>query len=80
MHVPTLARMLYMLQLLIFDLCKLLQILSAFYSLSKALELHTALQSEYGLLRLIVYRLNALTTFSQKIPESQTKTILVRKT
>jgi len=80
MHVPTLARMLYMLQLLIFDLCKLLQILSAFYSLSIALELHTTLQSEYGLLRLIVYRLNALTTFSQKIPESQTKTILVRKT
>ena len=35
---------------------------------------HTTSQSEYKLLRLIVYRLNAITAFSQKILESQTKT------
>ena len=45
-----------------------------FYSLSIALQPHTTSQSEYKLLRLIVYRLNAITAFSQKILESQTKT------
>jgi len=75
MRVPTLARMLNVLQLLVSDLCELLQILCLFYSLCIVLQLYTTSQSEYRLLRLIVYRLNAITAFSHKIPEPQTKTI-----
>jgi len=75
MHVPTLARMLDMLQLLVLDLCELLPILSLFYSLCIVLQPHTTSQSECRLLRLIVYRLNAITAFSHKIPESEAKTI-----
>jgi len=50
MHVPTLARMLNVLRLLVLDLCKLLQILCFFYSLCIALQPHTTSQSEYRLL------------------------------
>jgi len=42
------------LQLLVSDLCELLQILCLFYSLSIALQPHTTSQSEYRLHRLIV--------------------------
>ena len=45
-----------------------------FHSLSITLQPRTTSQSECRLLRLIAYRLNAITAFSQKIPESQTKT------
>jgi len=58
MHVPTLARMLNVLRLLVLDLCEPLQILCLFYSLCIALQLHTTSRSEYRLLQLIVYRLN----------------------
>jgi len=75
MHVPTLALMLNVLHLLVLDLCKLLQILSLFYSILHSFATHTTSQSEYGLLRLTVYQLNAIAAFSHKIPESQTKTI-----
>jgi len=75
MHVPTLARMLNVLQLLVSDLRELLQILCLFYSLCIVLQPHTTSQSEYRLLRLIVYGLNVITAFSTKIPESQTKSI-----
>jgi len=71
-HVPTLVRMLNVLQLLVLDLSELLQILCLFCSLCIALQPHTTSQS---LFRLIAYRLNAITAFSHKIPESQTKTI-----
>ena len=74
MHVPTRAPMLNVLQLLVSDLYGLLTN-SLFYSLCIALRPHTTSQSEYRLLRLIAYRLNAITAFSRKIPESQTKTI-----
>jgi len=50
MYVPTLARMLNVLRLLVLDLCELLQIL-CFYSLCIALQPHTTSQSEYRLLR-----------------------------
>jgi len=56
MHVPTLARILNVLQLLVLYLCELLQILSLFYSLCIALQPHTTSQSECRLLRLIAYR------------------------
>jgi len=75
MHGPTLARMLNVLQLLVFDLCQLLQILGLFYSFFIALQPHTTSQSEYTLLRLCVYRVYAITAFLHKIPESQSKTI-----
>jgi len=75
MHVPTLARMLNVLELLVLDLCERLQILSLFYSLCIVLQPHPTLQNEYRLLRLSVYRLHAITAFSHKIPESQTKAI-----
>jgi len=71
MHVPTLT----VLQLLVLDLCEFLQILSLFYSLCIVLQPHTTSQSEYRLLRLIIYWLNAITAFSHKIPESEAKTI-----
>ena len=45
-----------------------------FYSPSIVLQPHTTLQSEYRLLRLIAYQLKPITTFLQKIPESQTQT------
>jgi len=41
MHVPTLARMLYVLQLLVLDLCELL-VNSLFYPLCIALQPHTS--------------------------------------
>ena len=50
MHVPTLARMLDVLRLLVLDLCEPLQILCLFYSLCIALQPHTASQREYRLL------------------------------
>jgi len=80
MHVPTLARMLNVLQLLVLDLCERLQTLSLFYSLYTVLQPHLTLQSEYRLLRLIVYLLHAITAFSHKITESQTKAIHTWKT
>jgi len=46
MHVPTVARMLNVLQLLTLGLCKLLQILCLLYSLFTALRPHTASQSD----------------------------------
>ena len=78
MYVPNLTRMLNVLQLLVLDLRELLQIVYF---------IHSALLCNRTLLRrvntdcseLIVYRLNAI-AFLQKIPESQTKTILIRKT
>ena len=75
MHVPTRARMHNVLQLLVSDLCEILQIICLFYPLCIVLQPHTTSQSEYRLLRLIVYGLNATTAFSTKIPESRTKTI-----
>ena len=54
-HVPTIARMLNVLRLLVLDLCERLQVLCLFYSLCIALQPHTTSQSEYRLLRLIVY-------------------------
>jgi len=78
MYVPTLTRMLNVLQLLVLDLCELLQIL---YFIHSALRCNRTLirrvNTDYS--ELIVYRLNAI-AFSQKIPEPQTKTILMRKT
>jgi len=53
-----LGRMLNVLQLLVPDLCELLQILCLFYSLSIALQPHTTLQSEHRLPLIIVYRVN----------------------
>jgi len=50
MHVPTLARMLNVLRLLVLDLCEPLQILCLFYSLSIVLQPHTTSKSEYRLL------------------------------
>jgi len=58
MYVPTLARVPNVLRLLVLDLCELLQILCLFYTLCIALQPHTTSQSEYRLLRLIVYQLN----------------------
>jgi len=52
MHVPTLARMLNVLQLLVLDLCELLQILCLFYSLCIALQPHFSWQSGYRLFRI----------------------------
>ena len=49
MHVPTLARMLNVLRLLVLDLCEPLQILF-FYSRCIALQPHTTSQSEYRFL------------------------------
>ena len=46
MHVPTLARMVKYMQLLVLDLCELLQILWLFYSMCTALQPHTTSQSE----------------------------------
>ena len=43
-HVPTLARMLSVLQLLVLDLCELLQILCLFYSLCITLQPHNILR------------------------------------
>jgi len=74
MHVPTLARMLTVLQLLVLDLCELLQILCLFYSLCISMQPHTTSQIEYRLHLTIVHRLNAITVSSHKIPESQNKT------
>jgi len=70
----------YVLQLLVLDLCKPLQSLTLFYSLCIVLQPHTTSQSECRLLRLIVHRLNAITVFSHKIPESQTKIIREKHT
>jgi len=67
-HVPTLACMLNVLQLLFLELSEYVEILCLFYSLFIALQRHTTSQSEYTLLRLIVYQLNAMTAFSHKIP------------
>ena len=58
MHVPTLARMLNVLRLLVLDFCESFANSLFFYSLCIALQPHTTSQSEYRLLRLIVYRLN----------------------
>ena len=54
-HVSTLAHMLNVLQLLVLELYELLQILCWFYSFCIGLQPHTSLQSEYILLRLIVF-------------------------
>jgi len=50
MHLPTLTRMLNVLQLLVLDLCEPLQIRCLFYSLCIALQPRTTSQSEYRLL------------------------------
>jgi len=50
MHVPTLARMLNVLRLLVLDLCEPLEFLCFFYSLCIALQPHTTSRSEYRLL------------------------------
>ena len=79
MYVLTLARMLDVLQLLVLDLCELLQIVCLFYSLCITLQPHTVSQIEYRLLQLIVYGLNAIPAFSHKNPESQTKIFIREK-
>ena len=53
-HIPILARMLNVLQLLVLDLCELLQILCLVYSFCIALQPHTTSQSEYRLLQLYI--------------------------
>jgi len=72
MHVPTLVRMLNVLQLLVFILSRTFANY-LFYSICIALQLHTTSQSEYRLLRLILHWLKTIIAFSHKIPESQTQ-------
>ena len=72
MHVPTLARLLNVLQLLVLGLFELLQILCLFYSLCIALQPHTTLQSEHRLPQLIVYWLNQwFLNFFEALPKSR---------
>jgi len=75
MDVSTLARFLKCVAVAVLDLWELLQIICLFYSLCIDLQPHTVSQNVYRLLRLIVYRLNAMITFSHNIPEFQTKSI-----
>jgi len=77
MHVLTLARMLNVLQLLVLDLCELLQILCFIHS--AVLQPHTTSQSKYRLLRLIVYRLNAITGFRIRFQNLKPKPFIREK-